>query len=252
MKIFVMVDMEGISGIINREQVRSDSKDYEEGRRMLVADVNACVNGCFDGGADSVTVRDAHGTGRNFIWDMLDSRADYIIGSTGIHRGNWRMPGVEEADGLILIGYHAMSETPEAVLAHTWSLDDWKEFKINGRTSGEAAMEMCWSAEYGVPVIMISGDDKTCVEAETFVPGIIKAQVKQSFTQSGARLLSPKNAHELIRVKTIEAIRNHKNIKPIIIEKPVELSLELRNNPIPYIAKGKDFREAFTKLLGGE
>jgi len=98
MKIFVMVDMEGISGICRSSQVMQEVEHYQIGRRYLTFDVNACVDGCFAGGAKKVVVRDAHGGGYHLIWEKLDPRADYIQGTSPIER----MPGIESFDGLIL------------------------------------------------------------------------------------------------------------------------------------------------------
>ena len=113
MKIFVMVDMEGISGICQRSQVSKGDPNYA--RKYMTWDVNACVRGCLSGGAEKVTVRDAHAGGFNLIWEELDPRADYIQGRSGKHR----MPGIKGCDALILLGYHAMAGTPEAILEHT-------------------------------------------------------------------------------------------------------------------------------------
>ncbi|MBD3243295.1 MAG: aminopeptidase, partial [Chitinivibrionales bacterium] len=122
MKIFVMVDMEGISGVVRAEQVGLDGVHYETARRYATADVNACVRGCLDGGARSVIVRDAHsGRGFNLVWESLDEGARYIQGDPAT-----RMPGIERCDGLILLGYHAMAGTPGAILEHTMSSRHWQ------------------------------------------------------------------------------------------------------------------------------
>ena len=101
MNVFVMVDMEGISGICRRSQVTQEGEHYQAGRRYLTLDVNACVDGCFAGGAKKVVVRDAHSCGYHFIWEELDSRAEYIQGATLMER----IPEIESFDGLILLGY---------------------------------------------------------------------------------------------------------------------------------------------------
>lgn len=127
--IFVMVDMEGISGIFTSPQVLSESgAPYQAARRFLTWDVNACIEGCFRGGAGRVIVRDAHSSGFNFLWDELDPRAQHIQGNTG----HSRMPGIADCQGLILLGYHAMAGTPAAILEHTMSSAAWQNFWIEG------------------------------------------------------------------------------------------------------------------------
>ena len=97
-----MVDMEGISGICRSSQVKQEGEHYQAGRRYLTFDVNACVDGCFAGGAKKVVVRDAHSYGYHFIWEELDHRAEYIQGTSPIER----MPDIESFDGLILLVHY--------------------------------------------------------------------------------------------------------------------------------------------------
>ena len=58
MNIFIMGDMEGISGITSREQVLPDASRYAEGRRLMVSDINVVVRACKEAGAEKVYVRD--------------------------------------------------------------------------------------------------------------------------------------------------------------------------------------------------
>jgi D-amino peptidase len=222
MKVFVMTDMEGISGICRRGHVSPSDPLYAEGRRYLVQDVNACVDGCFAGGADAVVVRDAHGGARHFIWADLDPRADYIMGESG----RQRMPDIEECDALMLLGYHAMAGTPEAILEHTMSSAAWQNFWMNGRKTGEIGIDAGIGADYGVPTIMVSGDDKACAEAEEFIPGVVTACVKQGLSVEGGRLLSPEHAHRLIADKAAEAVKKAGQIEPVKVEPPVVMRLE--------------------------
>ena len=73
MNIFIMADMEGISGIINSAQVSQTEPGYNEGRMLLVRDINACVEACHEAGADKIIVRDGHGGGDNVVWSEPSS-----------------------------------------------------------------------------------------------------------------------------------------------------------------------------------
>lgn len=225
MKIYVAVDMEGISGIIDDEQVIPGRSCYHEGRQYITEEVNACVSGCIDGGATEIIVADKHYNGRNFIWHELDNRASYVIGRTE-NSPHGRMPGIDGCDGIILLGYHAMAGTPGAVLEHTWSPEIWQNLWINEQPAGEIALEMGFAAEFGVPAIMISGDDKACKEAVSLAPDIAVAQVKQGLTLCGAKLLSRGDAHALIRQKASEAVKKCKEIAPPKFKLPVTMRLE--------------------------
>jgi D-amino peptidase len=222
MNVFVMVDMEGISGICKGVQV-SEGEPYQTGRRYLTQDVNACVEGCIAGGAKRVVVRDAHWQGFNFVWEDLDDRAEYIQGSSG----RQRMPDIAKFDGLILLGYHAMAGTAEAILEHTMSSRAWQNFWINGVKSGELAIDAGMAGDHGVPVIMVSGDDKVCREAKRFFKDVIAVQVKKGFDVEGGQMLPRQRAHQLIRRGAEQACREYKRFKPYKVTKPVTMRLEL-------------------------
>ena len=223
MNIFIMVDMEGISGICRSSQVKLDGKHYQEGRRYLTFEVNACVSGCFEGGAKKVVVQDSHCSGYNFIWDELDHRAEYIQGYSPIER----MPDIGSFDGLILLGYHAMAGTPQAILEHTMSSVGWQNFWMNGKKCGEVAIDAGIAGDHGVPTVMVSGDDKVCKEARKFIKGVLTVQVKKGLSNEGGILLSKEHAHKLIRENAAKAVSFCKRTKPYKVKSPVTMRLEL-------------------------
>ncbi len=222
MKIFVMVDMEGISGICLSSQVLNGEPNYQAGRKYMTWDVNACVDGCIRGGATEVVVRDCHCTGYNFIWEELDPRAEYIQGAT-----SERMPGISGFDGLILLGYHAMAGTVGGVLEHTMSSKAWQNLHINGVRSGETAIDAGVAGDHGVPVIMVSGDDKLCAEAAGLLKGTVCVETKKGLGIEGALLLTKEKAHKAIRDGAARAVKNCRKIRPMVFSKPVTLTLEL-------------------------
>lgn len=223
-----MVDMEGISGICRVSQVMQGQPDYEKARRFMTWDVNACVEGCFEAGAKKVLVRDAHSCGFNFLWDELDPRAEYIQGESRLRR----MPELDSYDGLILLGYHAMAGSMQAILEHTMSSASWQNFWINGVRSGEIAIDAGIAGDHGVPVIMVSGDDKVCAEARRFLKGVVTVQVKKGLDREGGFLLSKEKAHRLVSEGAAKAVRECGKIKPYKVRHPVRMRLEL-------VSKGK-------------
>jgi len=223
MRIFVAVDMEGISGIFQSEQVTRGSRLYEEGRRFLTQDVNACVEGCFQGGAKQVVVRDIHGGGNHFVWEDLDPRAEYVRGRTERER----LPGIAKCSGLILLGYHAMAGTTEAILEHTMSSRGWQNFWMNGEKTGEVGIDAAIAGDHGVPTILVSGDDKVCREARRFITGVLVAQVKKGLSCQGGQLLSRKASYDLIVRRSAEAVRKAASIRPFRTRRPVRTRLEL-------------------------
>ena len=224
MNVYIMVDMEGISGIFTREQVMVDGSRYQEGCHLMAEDINVCVKACKEAGAEKVYVRDAHSKGMNARWSELCPEADgYIMGYTS----DKRFPFLEECDAVILLGYHGMAGTPGAILEHTMSSMNVQNYWINGVVAGEVAVDAGIVGDYGKPVIMVSGDDKVCAEARALLPWCVTAEVKKGITWQGGLLLPADKAYALLREKTIEAIRNYPNTKPLVYEKPVTLRAEM-------------------------
>ncbi len=226
MKIYIYADMEGCSGISSKHYVSKASERpnlQEEARRLMTMDINACIAGCAKAGATEIIVRDGHGGGMNVKRSDIDPRADLIDGDTPRER----FADIEGSDGLILLGYHAMAGTPGAILEHTYSSIGYQNMWLNGRKAGETGIDAAIAAEYGVPVIMVSGDDKVCREAEEWLPGVVSCEVKKGFSCNGARMPSLEKTHKLIEEKTVEAIQKIGNIPFIKVSYPVTLRVEL-------------------------
>lgn len=222
-KIYILVDMEGISGICRASQVRVGEAHYQEGRQYMTREVNACVEACLEAGATEIIARDVHGTCFNLIWEQLHPGARYVMGESQ----TGRMPGIQGFDGLILLGYHAMAGTPFGVLEHTANSLQWQNFWLNGVKAGEIAVDAGIAGDQGVPVIVVSGDDKTAAEAKTFLPRAVTAVVKEGVGIEGALLLSAEEARKAIQEATRRAVSQCAEIPPFIVEKPVTMRLQL-------------------------
>lgn len=221
-KIYIMVDLEGSSGI-SGEHYNTAGPLNELGKRFMADDVNACIEGCCRTGATEILVKDAHGGGFNLTRDVVDSRADLIDGDTP----RMRFADIEGSAGLILLGYHAMAGTLGAVLDHTFSPGFIQNIWLNGKKAGEIAIDAAIAAEHGVPTIMVSGDDKTCLEARDWIPGVITCETKKGYSKNGARLMALDKAHHLIEARTIEAVKKCATIPLLELRRPVALRREL-------------------------
>jgi D-amino peptidase len=219
MKIYIFADMEGISGVSGSSFVTADGAKYALGCKFITRDVNICAQACFDAGADAVTVRDGHGAGTSILWENLIPGVELMQGAAA----GVRFPGIEGADAVILLGYHAMAGTPGALLEHTYSSKSIQNIWLNGKPIGEFGLDTLIAGEKGLPVIMTSGCDKLCKEAEAFSPEVVTCQVKRSTHQQGCVLLSPADSEKLLREKTLEAIRKFREgrIKPIVVSPAV-------------------------------
>jgi D-amino peptidase len=224
MNIYIVVDAEGISGIYEKDQVIPSGNRYNECRELMTAEINICVEACKEAGAEKVIVRDAHGAGNNILLSKLSGKADhYIIGQSN----EKFLPGFEECDGLILLGYHAMAGTHNAILEHSWDSTLIQNIWLNGKISGEIAIAAGIAGDYGKPIIMVAGDDKTCKEAKKFMPDVITAEVKKGISCMGGMFPPLSKSYEIIREKTIKAIKNIHKQKPLVYEKPVKMRIEL-------------------------
>ena len=237
MKIYIFADMEGISGICGSQYVVSDGSQYAAGRRYLTDDVNACAAACFEAGATEVVVRDGHGGGTSILWNELGPHIRLVQGQTP----GKRFYGIEGSDGVILLGYHAMAGTRNALLEHSYTSKDIQNLWLNGKRVGEFAVDTAIAGDYDIPVIMTSGCDKLCAEASAFLPSVVTCEVKKSTSQQGALLLPREEAHARIREKTMLAIDLMKagEIKPVKFT-PVQLKVEYVERHEPRLGLSED------------
>lgn len=214
MKIYMHWDMEGVSGIFTREHVwywEEGAREHiaEEGRRLLIADVNSAVAAALEAGVDELIICDTHHGGGNIRLDKMfsDSRITYHERSIGYQHEERRwMPGLDETvDGLMLLGHHAKAGTEGAFLPHTWTRQ-WADFSINGQSVGELGIETCYAGYWDVPLILVQGDEAACREAEEQFPGIVTATVKRAESHDLCSGLDPDPARRLTAQKVTEAI----------------------------------------------
>lgn len=223
MKIYIITDMEGISGICSEQQVQRDSAEYAEGRRLLMADVNAAIDGAFAGGAAEVVVNDGHGGGFNFLLEQMAPRARYERPNGGLDF----MPGLDDSfAGLFCVGYHAMAGTLNGFLDHTQSSASWFNYYVNGRRTGELGQCGIWAGSFGVPVLLVTGDQAACDEARDFFGQIETVAVKQGIGRQHARCLHPEQARAAIRDAARRALELVGTVPPYRVEPPLTLRLE--------------------------
>ena len=265
MKIYILADMEGVGGVISRNQVFSSQSGYAQARHWLTMDVNAAVEGAIEGGATDVLVLDGHGANDscNFLYDELHEGASYIQGlpfTKYLH-------GIDSSfDGFLYIGAHAMAGTPGAILEHTMSSMEWVEMRVNGVLTGEIGFASALAGAYDVPFAMMSGDDKACHEAASINPDVECAMVKEGISRHCAKLLPPGRVHTIIKEKAKLAMGKLKSISPVKITGPVEIQIRyFRNdivesveeregvrkiNPQTVIYSGNDILDAWKKVGG--
>ncbi|KJY46781.1 M55 family metallopeptidase [Streptomyces sp. A1547] len=203
MKILVSADMEGATGVTWPADVLPGTPEWERCRHLFTSDVNAAVLGFFDGGADQVLVNEAHWTMRNLLLEQLDERAEML---TGRHKSLTMVEGVQhgDVDGIAFVGYHTGAGTP-GVLAHTYLANSITGVWLNGTRAGEGLLNAHVVAEYGVPVVLVTGDDLTCVDADGYAPDAVKVAVKDHVSRYAAVCRTPARTAADIRAAAKEA-----------------------------------------------
>jgi len=165
LKIFISVDIEGISGVVHGDMMMPSEREYERGRRLMVNDANAAIEGAISAGADYVLVTDGHGPMRNLKIEDLHSGA-HLVSGTGDAKDYCQLEGAdsEKFDAAIFVGYHAMAQTYQAIHPHTIAGIAVYELRINGRPHGETGLNAAVLASLGIPTVMLTGDETTCAK----------------------------------------------------------------------------------------
>ncbi|KOG56075.1 MULTISPECIES: M55 family metallopeptidase [Streptomyces] len=203
MKILISADMEGATGVTWPADVLPGTPQWERCRAMFTSDVNAAVLGFYDGGADQVVINEAHWTMRNLLLEKLDARAEML---TGRHKTLSMVEGVQhgDVDGVAFVGYHTGAGS-EGVLAHTYLANSITGVWLNGTRASEGLLNAHVVAEYGVPVILVTGDDLTCVDAAGYAPGAATVAVKDHVSRYAAVCRTPARTAADIRAAAKEA-----------------------------------------------
>jgi len=225
-KVYIFADMEGCSQLTNREQLNGN-----EGPLRMAQDINACIEGCFLAGATEVIVKDGHGGGINLDPALINPKARLIQGPTPRER----FKDIEGSAALILLGYHGMAQTKNALFAHSFSSASVQMMYLNGKPVGEIGIDASIASEYNVPVVMVSGDDKTMKEAKEWIPGVVTCQVKKGTSHLSGKCLTLVQSHDLIKKKTVQALKKRHAIKPVKVNYPAIIRWEYIPNGHPRV-----------------
>ncbi|WP_405487268.1 M55 family metallopeptidase [Streptomyces sp. NBC_00096] len=203
MKILISADMEGATGVTWPADVLPGTPQWERCRTMFTSDVNAAVLGFFDAGADEVLVNEAHWTMRNLLLEHLDARVEML---TGRHKSLSMVEGVQhgDVDGIAFVGYHTGAGT-EGVLAHTYLANSITGVWVNGIRASEGLLNAHVVAEYGVPVVLVTGDDLTCADAAGYAPDAVTVAVKDHVSRYAAVCRTPARTAADIRAAAKQA-----------------------------------------------
>lgn len=227
LKIYISADMEGVVGAVTGEQLGPGGFEYERFREFMTAEVNACIDAARAAGATEFLVSDSHGNGQNLL---IERMPDDVMIVRSWPRPLAMMEGIDDTfDGVIFLGYHASTANTRGVRAHTMSSANITGLRLNGIEMTEGSMNAAIAGHFGVPVIMVSGDDVAVAENQVLIGDIEGAVVKWAKGFHSAQTLTPEAAYEVIRTRTASAISRIDDFSPYVLETPIELELSLKH-----------------------
>lgn len=236
-KVYISVDMEGISGVNGDNQTSAAGAEYGRARKLMAEDANAAIRGAFEGGATEVVVNDSHGSQRNLLPEDLDPRVRLISHSFKRHG---MMEGLDSTyDAVIFVGYHAKAGSPRGVFAHTGS-GVLRDLQINGVSVGEGGMNALYARWYGVPVVLVTGDDVAVEEQRTTVPNVRGVVVKRAINSRAVELRPLLETRREIQDAAKAAVAAARKAPPERLAR-YTVRMEMRDPTIPEVAAA--FRE---------
>ena len=223
MKVFISTDFEGVAGIVDWDQIMVGSSDYEMGRRLLLGELNAAIDGALAAGATEFVVNDSHSSMRNLPPDMLNGGASLI---TGKHKPMYMMEGLDASfDAIFFLGYHGSIGASQSVLSHTYNPRAIWEARINGEIVGESALNALVAAHYGVPIALVTGDQVTAAEARRLNPAPVCVEVKRSISRYASESLHPGVACGLIHEGARLALGEDKPPTAPVFATPIQIEI---------------------------
>jgi len=226
MRVLVSVDMEGIAGIVDGEDVAPGKAEYERNRKLITGEASAAVRGVLDYEPDAqVLVSEAHAGFRNLLPDLLDRRAELLRGKP---KPDGMLSGISDGvHAAIFIGYHGKAGTARSVLAHTIHGGVVADVRCDGLSLGELGLNAALAAAAGVPAVLVAGDDSVAAEAADVVPGMHAVVVKRALGGSAAASLHPDEACDRIELEVPKALADRDSVRAPRFEGPVRLEVDV-------------------------
>lgn len=218
MRIYLSVDLEGVNGVLHSSQTQPGEPGYERAVGLMHRETNAVIDGLRKGGATSFLVNDSHFDMRNLRIEQLAPKASLINGwqkpysmMSGVQSDRDRVE--EKCDAACFIGYHARAGSPRGILSHTYRAQIFLDVKLNGQSVGETGLNAALAGYFGVPVILLSGDDIVCDEARELLGSIECVQVKRAISRYSGECPPFDETLSLLAQGAEKAIKEKRNWK---------------------------------------
>lgn len=237
LKVYISADMEGITGVASADQLSPSGFEYQKAREWMTNEVLAAIQGAREAGATEFEVSDSHGNGESLLIDKFPNDVPVRI-VRSFPRPLGMMEGIDSSfAAVIFIGYHASTSSTSGVRAHTISSALLTRIMLNGTSMSEAGINAAIAAEYGVPVVMITGDDAIVDETRRRLGPIEGVAVKRAIGFHSAATLTPDAAQKLIRQQAKAALERRGQMKPYPMTRPITLEVSFKNyRPVELLA----------------
>ena len=227
LKVHISVDMEGIAGVVTGEQLGPTGFEYGRFREFMTREALAAIEAAKAAGATEIVVADSHGNGQNLLIDQFP--ADVRVIRSWPRRLSM-VAGIDDAvDAAIFIGYHAGTNNPAGVRAHTFSSANLTRVALNGVNMTEGSWNAAIAGQFGVPVVMMSGDDAAIAEVRKVVGNIEAAETKRSFGFHSANTITPQASYALIGERVRAALGRRQDFKAYKVQSPVTVDVSFKN-----------------------
>jgi D-amino peptidase len=244
MRLYISADIEGIAGVVSRDNLSPGRFEYEAARDWMTQAVVSACEAAHELGAQEIVVSDSHGTGQNIRYERMPA---YVQLVRSWPRPLGMMQGVEVGayDGALLIGYHAGGANPRGTLSHTISGEFFHEVRLNGQVMSEAGLSAAIAGHFGVPVLLVAGDDVVVKESCDLLGDIATACLKFSQGWLSARNLSPAHADAALKAGVEDAVGRIGRTRPYVVDGPFTLEIRLRNR---FMAEWLGYLEGIEQL----
>jgi D-amino peptidase len=236
-RVHIISDMEGVSGIANFQATLGGDPMYEDGRRLYTEEINAAVRGAKAAGATEIVVMDCHGAGKGWSFntlvpDQLDPDCEWVVQSEWTEYTAFLEEG---CDAALFVGMHARAGSALGGMSHTVSGSQWQSLWFNDDLVGETGINAALCGHWGCPVLLVTGDDAVCAEArELLGNGLTTVAVKRATGRFSARQLPPVRARELIEDGAKRALADRDAVSPYVPERPCAIRVQYASPDLVY------------------
>jgi D-amino peptidase len=229
LKVYISADMEGITGVASVDQLSPANFEYSQARQWMTAEVLAAIQGAREAGATEFVVSDSHGNGESLLIDKFPADVPITI-VRSFPRPLGMMEGIDSTfAAVIFIGYHAATTSTTGVRAHTMSSALLTRIALNGVSQSEAGINAAIAAQFGVPVVMITGDDAIVSETKQRLGNLEGVVVKRAIGFHSTATLTPEVGQARIRQQAKTAVMRRGEMKPYTMTKPLSLEVSFKN-----------------------